>query len=145
MGLSMALFSRMARESTIARRWVVASTSVGFAAALVVWLFAEPFIRFAFSSRYLGATHLVLPLALAQVIRGTTNVYNTFLGAHARGRELRKANVMLTASNLVLNFALIPTYGATGAAWASVVALVVNLAAHVFYYRQAVTEIATAA
>ena len=43
-----------------------------------------------------------------QAIRGVTTVYNVFLSAHGRGRELRNAGLVLTASNIVLIFALIP-------------------------------------
>ena len=78
----------------------------------------------------------MVPLALAQAFRGVTTIYNAFLAAHAVGRALRTAGAVLTASNLVLNLLLIPPYGATGAAWASVLALVANLAAHVFGYRR---------
>jgi O-antigen/teichoic acid export membrane protein len=80
---------------------------------------------------------LVLPLALAAAVRGVTSLYNMYLGANARGRELRNVGSLLAGSNLALNFALIPTFGATGAAWASFGALIVNFAGHVFYYRRA--------
>jgi O-antigen/teichoic acid export membrane protein len=72
------------------------------------------------------------------MVRGVTMVYNSFLSAQARGKELRNASAVLTISNLVLNFMLIPRFGALGAAWASFIALVLNLAAHVAYYRRAV-------
>jgi O-antigen/teichoic acid export membrane protein len=83
-----------------------------------------------------GAAALVLPLALAQCVRGVTTIYNTFLSAHGRGVELRNAGLVLTLSNLVFNFALIPSFGASGAAWASLLALVANFIAHVVFYRR---------
>jgi O-antigen/teichoic acid export membrane protein len=43
---------------------------------------------------------------------------------------------VLTLSNVAFNFALIPPYGAHGAAWASLLALLANLIAHVFFYRR---------
>lgn len=141
-GMAAALFARMARAERLPSRWVIVSAVVGGAAALVAWGLAGPFIRLAFSDRYAAAAPLVLPLALAQAIRGTTGLYNTFLGAHARGRELRNAGLVLTVSNVILNFALIPSFGATGAAWASVFALVANLAAHVAFYRRSVAPLA---
>ncbi len=99
---------------------------------------AHPFLRIVFSSGYSGVYPLVLPLALAMMVRGVTTVYNSFLSAHARGRELRNAAAVLTISNVVLNLALIPPFGALGAAWASFLALVLNFLAHVVYYRQSV-------
>lgn len=136
MGFASALFARMAREAAIARSWLVVATAVGAVCALAAWLLAEPAIRALFSARYLAAAGLVLPLALAQWVRGITAVYNTFLSAHARGADLRNAGLVLTTSNLAFNFALIPPFGARGAAWASLLALIANLGAHVVVYRR---------
>jgi O-antigen/teichoic acid export membrane protein len=83
---------------------------------------------------------LILPLALAATIRGVTALYNSYLAANAKGRELRMTGLVLTASNLILNFALIPPFGASGAAWASFFALVANYLAHVVLYRRSLRE-----
>ncbi len=135
-GMAAALFGRMARDVAIARRWLVLATVVGSLSALGAWLLAEPAIRFFFSSRYVGAAALVPPLALAQLVRGVTTIFNTFLSAHGRGVELRNAGLVLAISNVAFNFALIPSFGAQGAAWASLLALVANFLAHVFFYRR---------
>ena len=135
-GLSAALFPRMARVRAIARSWLVAAIAVGAATSLFAWLLAEPLIRIFFSDRYVAAASLVLPLVLAQLIRGITTIFNTFLSAHGRGAQLRNAGMVLTFSNVVFNFALIPPFGAQGAAWASLFALVANFIAHVFFYRR---------
>ena len=135
-GLGSALFGRMARAPLIERRWLLISTAVGIVCALGVWLIAEPLIRILFSARYVDAAALVLPLALAQLVRGVTTVFNTFLSAHAHGSALRNAGIVLTASNIAFNFALIPPFGAQGAAWASFLALVANFFAHVVFYRR---------
>jgi O-antigen/teichoic acid export membrane protein len=137
-GIATALFARMARTSEMQARWVIVPTCVGAVSALGVWALASPFIGLAFSDRYASAARLVLPLGLAQAVRGVTTVYNTFLSAHGRGRELRNAGLVLTVCNLVLNFVLIPPFGAMGAAWASLFALVANLIAHVAFYRASV-------
>jgi O-antigen/teichoic acid export membrane protein len=135
-GMAAALFGRMAREDAIARLWLLVATVVGAASALTAWALAEPVIRVFFSHRYIDAAGLVLPLALAQFVRGVTTIFNTFLSAHGRGRELRNAGLILTASNIAFNFGLIPAFGAQGAAWASLLALLANFAAHVVFYRR---------
>lgn len=136
LGLSSALFGRMAREAAIDRRVLIIASSVGIASTIVVTIVAEPLIRLLFSPRYADAAVLVFPLALAQLVRGVTTVFNTFLSAHAHGTALRNAGLVLTLSNVGLNFALIPPFGAQGAAWASLLALVANLAAHIYFYRR---------
>jgi O-antigen/teichoic acid export membrane protein len=49
---------------------------------------------------------------------------------------MRNAALVLTISNLVFNFALIPPFGARGAAWASFFALFANLVAYLAFYRR---------
>jgi O-antigen/teichoic acid export membrane protein len=142
-GLATALFARMTREDRLDRRWVLAAWAGGAVAFALTVVLARPFLHIAFSSAYGAAFTLVIALALAQMLRGVTSVYNSFLSAHARGRELRNAAVVLTGSNVVFNFALIPAYGAPGAAWASFLALALNLVAHVVYYRRSVAPATT--
>lgn len=139
-GLSTALFHRMVGRREIERQWLLVAWAVGLSSAALAWLFASPFIDAVFSHRYSPAVRLVAPLAFAQAIRGVTSVYNSFLSAQARGTELRNAGLILTSSNIVLNFALIPPFGAMGAAWASLIALIANLAAHIFYYRRSLPD-----
>jgi O-antigen/teichoic acid export membrane protein len=140
LGMSSAMFAPMARAPRIRRHWLLLAIGIGAFCALLAWVLAEPFIRLAFSERYASAVGLVPPLALAQAVRGVTGVYNTFLSSHGHGRQLRNAGFVLTASNLIFNFALIPPFGAAGAAWASLAALTVNLAAHMVFYRASLRE-----
>jgi len=135
-GLASALFGQMARARAIERRWLALSVAIGVPCMLLAWLLAGPVIRAFFSPRYAAAAALVFPLALAQLVRGVTGIYNTFLSAHGRGSDLRNAGLVLTGSNVAFNFALIPSFGASGAAWASLLALVANLVAHVVFYRR---------
>jgi O-antigen/teichoic acid export membrane protein len=135
-GLSKALFARMTSAPRLDGRFIAFAWASGLTGAAVVIVLAHPVIPLAFSHRYAPAVALILPLALAETVRGVTTVYNAFLSGQGRGRELRSAALVLTSSNLALNFALIPPFGAQGAAWASVGALVVNLAAHILLYRR---------
>jgi O-antigen/teichoic acid export membrane protein len=137
-GMANALFARMTKANQIDRRWIVAAWGIGAVAVLLALGLARPFVEIVFSPRYRPVVALVLPLALAQMVRGVTTIYNMYLSAHARGGALRNAAGVLTVSNVIFNFALIPPFGAMGAAWASFFALVLNLIAHVIYYRRSV-------
>jgi O-antigen/teichoic acid export membrane protein len=139
-GATAALFPRMAREARIDPRWVQLSAACGIAGVIVLAIAGEFLIELVFSSRYVDAAQYLVPLALAEACRGVTMVYNTYLSAQAQGKALRDAGIILTGSNLILNFALIPPFGAAGAAWASFAALVANLIAHLVYYRRSLAE-----
>jgi O-antigen/teichoic acid export membrane protein len=108
-------------------------------------LVAHPAVDAVFGPRYATAAGLVGPLVAAQAVRGVTTVYNQYLSAHGRGRELRNAALVLTGSNVVLNVALIPPFGAMGAAWASLLALIANFIAHVVVYRRSQASAAATA
>jgi len=136
LGFCNALFPRMVHSDRIDRRWISVATGLSAGVFVAAIVLAGPAVRIVFGSGFAPVVPLVIVLVLAQGIRSVTGVYNTFLSARGRGKELRNAALVLAGSNLVLNFALIPPFGATGAAWASVVALVANLGTHVFYYRR---------
>jgi O-antigen/teichoic acid export membrane protein len=144
-GMCKTLFPEMTASTRLDNRWVGAAAISGVICATSVVLLSRPAISLIFSSRYAGAIGLVPPLAMAEAVRGVTTVYNSFLSAQGRGKELRNAAFVLTGSNLALNLALIPPFGALGAAWASLGALVVNLFAHVVLYRRCLAATALVA
>jgi O-antigen/teichoic acid export membrane protein len=135
-GASAALFPRMARENSIEKSWLAVAWAIGAAGILVAVFIVPPLIDLVFGKDYSPVGPLVIPLTIATGVRGVTAVYNAFMSAHARGREVRNVALILTVSNLIFNFALIPPYGATGAAWASLLALLVNYGAYLIYYRR---------
>jgi O-antigen/teichoic acid export membrane protein len=136
-GLSSAIFAPLVHRDRLDRRWLAVAWGFGLVVVLALWLLGGTVIDVIFSKRYAGAAVLLVALALAQAVRGVTSIYNSFLGAHGMGDELRRASVVLTLANVIFNVGLIPPFGALGAAWASFLALVINLGAHIHYYRRA--------
>jgi len=137
-GLATALFGDMAQSARLRRSWLLASAGTSLAGVVAATTLAYPFVHLVLGERYAPVIYLVPILALAQGINGVTRLYNQFLWAHARGKDLRTASIVLTVANVILNFALVPPFGAAGAAWASVLALVANLAVHIIGYRRTV-------
>lgn len=136
LGLGKVLFPRMVQEDRLDPRLLTVAWATGLAGAAAAWLLSGQFIGAIFAPAYAPAARYVLPLALAETLRGVTGLYNSYLSAQAAGRSLRNAGLVLTVSNVILNFALIPPFGAAGAAWASVLALLANLFAHIVGYRR---------
>lgn len=135
-GLANALFARMTRSARLRARWLGAAWAAGAVGALAAWLACLVLTEVVLTESYRPILTVVIPLALAQIVRGVTSMYNSFLAAHKLGRELRNAGLVLTIGNVLFNVALIPSYGAMGAAWASLLALIANLATHVAGYRR---------
>jgi O-antigen/teichoic acid export membrane protein len=135
-GISGALFPGMTRNDRIDRRWLATAWGTGVAGATIATIFARPVVKLAFSARYLPVARLIPPLAFAEALRGVTWIYISFQSAHGRGRDLRTAALWLTGSNVLFNLALIPPFGAGGAAWASLFALIANLWVHRRFYNR---------
>ena len=136
LGLAASLYPRMAREKAIERHWIAAAWGVGALSLVATLVLARPLVTLVFGKDYRPVATLAIPLVMAMGVRGVINLYNTFMSAHARGREMRNRAFIFTGSNIVFNFALIPPFGATGAAWASLAAMLVNYIAYVTYYRR---------
>jgi O-antigen/teichoic acid export membrane protein len=135
-GASGALFVRMASAPRIHRRWLEFAWLVGLGGAAVLAAVASPLIDLAYGDEFADAAVLVLPLAVAEAIRGVGAVYNGFLNAHAQGRAIRRAAIVFTVTNLITNFTLIPLFGGSGAAVASAIAMTASLLTCIYGYRR---------
>ena len=142
LGVAAALYPRMALEKQIGKRWIMTAWAIGGVGLAVVVLVVQPLIPIVFGKAYAPVGPLTIPLVIAAAVRGVSTLYNTFMSAHARGREMRNRAFIFTGSNLIFNFALIPPFGATGAAWASLLALLVNYFAYLWSYRRYVRTVA---
>ncbi len=140
-----AAFPRMATTRRIPGRWLQIAWAVSLLAAASLFAVGGWLVPVLFGSDFKGAVTYIGPLAAAAALRGVTQVYNQYLMAQAQGKALRDAGLVLTATNLIANFALIPPFGGLGAAWASVIALVANLGAHIVGYRRSLRRLPEAA
>lgn len=96
--------------------------SVGIAAALLI-VFAEPLIRLlarqSFAS-FVPAVSLLQILSLALVIMFFGNIFGYALVALRKQKHMLWLYAALAAGNTLLNLLLIPRFGATAAAWTTV-------------------------
>lgn len=138
--LGAALFPSMTKMRSIPREWLLVTWLAAVAGSVAAAAVGRPLVVAVFSSRYRSVADLLVPLAMAEGLRSVTSLYTSFQAAHGRGKALRKAATVLTASNLVFNVGLIPAFGAIGAAWASFLALLLNLLAHMTYYRRSLSS-----
>ncbi|MFQ3597211.1 MAG: oligosaccharide flippase family protein [Chloroherpetonaceae bacterium] len=91
---------------------------------LIQWLFPK----------YSEHTVLLYPLLLAMLLNGLSKPYNYFFSAKGMGDVLLRVALVFTASNLVMNFWLIPNYAEMGAAVAMLISMTALSAIQVFLY-----------
>jgi len=102
------------------------------------WLFEWVF------PKYREHTALLYPLLVATLFNGLSKPYNYFFAAKGMGDALLRVALVFTASNLAMNFLLIPNYAETGAAVAMLISSSVLWAVQFFLYRRKQKEATSA-
>jgi O-antigen/teichoic acid export membrane protein len=134
--LATSLFKDFAQRDRIPKKVIYFNFLFLLSCVIALILLGDYIVTLLFSEKFLPVVPLILPLAVANLFRGMIQPYNKFLGAKGEGEALRNTAFILTGSNLVGNFTLIPFYGALGAAYASLFALFINYFGHIYYYHK---------
>lgn len=82
-------------------------------------------IALLFGPAFAGAAQPLAILALGQFVNASFGMASSALMMHDHERQVLRTNVVALGIGIAANAALIPAYGATGAAWANVVSLAV--------------------
>jgi len=122
------LGSDAARRQLIYNSRLLSAAIIPSAVALI--LFAPSVVEVLLGNRFHTGAPLVLVLSAASaVLHGIRNQhFDLAFQLSQKTRVQALAMSLAAASNIVLNFILIPSYGAAGAAWATVAAYAVALA-----------------
>ncbi len=109
------------------------STVVTVLTAGLIAVVSGPAIRLLFGSEFMGAVQPLLILLLGICLGNPGSICGAALGAAGRP-ELRRASSLMVAAaiNAVAVFALVPQFGASGAAWATLVGNVVAAGFNMF-------------
>ncbi len=134
--LSTTLFRKFAHAERIPKKVIYSNFLWLLCCCLGLVLLGKYIVVILFSENFIKAVPILIILAFANFFRGMAQPYNRFLNAKGWGKAVKRAAFVLAGSNLVGNLALIPFYGAIGAAYASLFALVINYCIYVHYYRR---------
>lgn len=138
--IGVASYRRLAISKRLPRQTIQLGMFLLLIACPVVCLVGRPVVSGLLPHSYAG----VLPLLYAWVgvafVQGSYQLPNLFLSAHGEGLILRKMAIWFSAANLILNFSLIPIWGAMGATLASGGAYLVWLTLCIFYYNRVTRE-----
>jgi O-antigen/teichoic acid export membrane protein len=134
--LSSSAFRSLAQRDRLDKRLVLANAAFLAVSGLAVALCARAIIRHVLTPQFLPAAGLTYVLAGTAFFQGLYQPLNAFLAAHGRGRELRAISFSVSVINLGVAVALIPRFGAYGAAAGSVVAKGCELLGNAYFYRK---------
>lgn len=136
------LLPRLAAAKQQASAWLtegihLLSLVAGLALVLLIG-FAHPLTRL-FGTEYLNSAPLLQILSLAFVTMLFGNLFGYTLVASEQGRALLKLYIGLVIFNITLNIIFIPHYGATAAAWTTVLTELVSMLVAAYLIRQHIT------
>lgn len=120
-----ALFYKVYRQGN------VAMLILGLLAMVLIWLLSPPAIPFLFGSEYKEAVGLLTILAISAPILFVASSVGATLVTQEHMKTKVKLMGLVAIVNILLNLALIPFYGAGGAAFTTVIS---NLILLIIYY-----------
>lgn len=118
---------------------VTASAMLVIPSFFGVLLFGEEILRFVFSDQYAGAWPVLLVLMSEKLFRSVHVILGRSLQAIDQPDLAALAAFAATTANILLNFALVYTYGIIGAAVATLLSGVLNTVLHAHYLRRFVS------
>ena len=131
--LSMSLFKGFVDMDRIPKK-VIYYNFLWLAACVAgLVIFGKFIVVLLFTDKFLPTVPLILPLALAGLFQGMYQPYNMFLGAKGEGK-IGYLAFITSPINFTGNLALIPIYGAMGAAVASLITMVIWYVLFLLYY-----------
>ncbi|MFC7068802.1 flippase [Halobaculum lipolyticum] len=99
-------------------------------------LVAEPMVRYVFGTDYLGAVPVVQVYGGFILVNAVNKVTSDGLDYLGRARSRAIIKTAMAVANVVLNLLLIPVFGVTGAALATVITYTVYTGANVYFMHQ---------
>jgi O-antigen/teichoic acid export membrane protein len=140
--LSHSAYKQFAGEQRIPSRILAASLGWSAIIALAIGLGGFAIVPLFFTDSYSSSLTVLPLLALGGALLGANHPFHAFLAARRQGRAIRIMSITTSSINVLLNLALIPSLGMTGAALAFITTYAVNIGMNLWFYRKAVDEAA---
>jgi len=133
-------FKDFAKQQKASQRLILITLALTIFSLAAFFLLVGPFIRFFYSSDFLPVIPLAHTVGIGMFLFGLASFFNRFLEARGHGKYVRNIHIATGLTLLIANLILIPGYGATGAAMATILAHCVKLAGMVWTYFWTVRE-----
>jgi O-antigen/teichoic acid export membrane protein len=93
-------------------------------------------VIFLYSTNYMESLNIAYILGLGMIIHGLGDMFNRFLCAKARGKDVRNGAFIEGGVNILAILLLVPIFRGTGAAMTRLLASIAYLMAMYLYYRR---------
>ena len=106
-----------------------------------LWLFVPVFLDMCFEESFSPVANINYIVSFGVLMHGLADFFNRFLGAKGKGKLLRNSSFAVGISVLILNFILVPMYGAIGAAYAKVLSGLTYLIIMLYCYKIVIRKV----
>lgn len=127
--------------SSIPRKLMVITIIISCFALIGTLLLVSPFIKLFYKPEFFPVITLTYLVSFGAILSGFADFLNRFLGSHGKGKALRNSAFLVGFTTMLLNFLLIPSYGASGAAYTTLFSGMVYIICMYLYYRKLVINL----
>ena len=132
--LATVYFRKFATAKSINKSLLMFVYGISFVSFIIIYIVAEPIVRTIYGEEYIDSVMILHILSLGILLYGVSDVYNRFLLAKGKGKELRNTSYIVGVMLLIANLILIREFGAIGAAMATVISGSIYFIVISFYY-----------
>ena len=133
--LSSSNFKKFSNGQPISKRILKINSIWVCMATLLANVLGYMIVVFFLNRDYHDVTILLPLMSIAVAFQASYQPYNNWLASNGYGKLLKKKAYYSALTNVILNFLLIPYYGAAGAVLASIVSMSLSYILHKYYYK----------
>lgn len=133
-------FEKFASIQMIPERLIFMTAAMSLVSYGVFVLLIDKVIIFFYTTNYLRAVSLAYILGLGMIIHGMGDVFNRFLCAKGKGREVRNGAFVSGGVNVAAFLILVPLFSSLGASIARLMLGVSYFTAMYLYYRASISK-----
>lgn len=127
-------FKRFAVQDRIEKKILLGSILITILSLLIFVIFIGIIVDFLYDEKYSMVSSYAIWLGMATAIHGLGDMFNRFLGAHGKGRELRNAAISCGAIIAIGSIVLVYFYQINGAIVTKILGSAAYLGVLVYYY-----------
>ena len=129
-------FKEFASQNNINRKIIKNTVLITFVSLFAFVLMIIPLVEWVYTADYAIVGYYSCFLAIGMVAHGFGDMYNRFLGAHGKGREIRNGAVVTGMIQLLGSFGLVYLWGIYGAIMTRIISSIVYFILMIYYYNK---------
>lgn len=129
-------FKEFAHQNSIKNR-VIKNTALVSAISFIVFvLMIVPLVKWLYSESYAPAGYYACFVAVSMIFLGFGDMFNRFLGAHGKGKEIRNSAIATGLFQLFGSVVFVYMFGIFGAIATKILSSLIYLSMMIYYYKK---------